>query len=130
METRADIDYYINFINTMYDDFVEYADSLEYTDSDEKTYSISDTLVENTKKSVYTSLQYLEEQKKNSLQEFSHTVISDTTIIDLCFELYKEVNEENIETLYTANDLYAYNRSDIDPNNPIILKGTVIKYYK
>lgn len=127
---RSEIDYNINLINTMYDNYVEYVDSVSYTDTDEKVYSISDILIENTKKSVYNSLQYLEEIKKQSLKEYKLTLKEDTTLLNLCFEVYTQVTEENIQKLIDANDLLAYNRNDIDPYNPVLKRGMEIIYYK
>lgn len=127
---RSEIDYNIDTINSIYDEFIEYVDSVSYTDNDEKEYTITDTLIENTKKSIYNSIQYLEELKKESLTEYSITLIEDSTLLNICFQVYNQVTEENIEKLIDANDLHAYNRNDIDPNSPIIPKGTKIIFYK
>ncbi len=127
---RSEIDYNINLINSMYDDYVEYVDSVSYTDEDEKEYTISDTLIENVKKSIYNSLQYLEELKKESLKEYSLILQEDTTLLNICFEIYNQVTEENIEKLINANDLLTYDRFDIDPNSPILKRGMEIIYYK
>lgn len=127
---RSELDYNINFINSMYDDYVEYVDSVSFTDADQKVYAISDTLIENVKRSVYNALQYLEELKKESLKEYKVTLEEDTTLLNLCFEVYTQVTEKNIKKLIDANDLLAYNRSDIDPYNPILPRGLEITYYK
>jgi len=130
MFTKVELKNTINSINELYNQYIAYIDSLVYIDSNNKSYTTSETLIANTKKSTYSSIQYLEVLKKDGLTEFSITPIQDTTIFDLCFLTYKVVNDENIEKLITANDLHAYNRTDIDPNNPIIKKGTKIIYYK
>lgn len=130
MATKAEIESNIVFINEMYIDYVEYIDSLEYIDSNEKEYTTSNTLVANTQKSSYTSVQYLEELIKDSLTEFTFIPNQDTTLFNICFEVYGVVNDDNFEKLIVANDLATYNRNDIDPNNPIIKKGTPILYYK
>ena len=84
----------------------------------------------NSKRSTYSSIQYIQELKKDSLTEYSISQDQDTTIFDLCFLTYKTVNEENMNKLIIANDLQGINRIDIDPNDPIIKKGTKIIYYK
>lgn len=130
MFTKVELENTITSINDIFLQFIEYIDSLSFTDSNDKEYTTSETLISNTKKSAYSSIQYLEELKKDGLTEFSITPVQDTTIFDLCFLTYKIVNDENIDKLINANDLLAYNRTDIDPNNPIIKKGTKILYYK
>lgn len=111
-------------------DYIEYIDSVEYTDINEKEYVTSEIIISNIKKATYNSVQFLEEQKKDSLTEYELITESDTTILNLCFDIYKTVTDDLIEKLIIANDLHAYNRTDIDPNDPIIRKGTKIIYYK
>ena len=130
MITREELDFKIDSINDMFTDYINYIDSLEFTDSNEKVYFTSDTLISNTHKSVYTSIQELEEQKKDSLIEYELITKTDTTIFNLCFEIYGIVDDDIFDKIITANDLQAYNRTDIDPNNPVIRKGTKIIYYK
>lgn len=128
--TRSEIEFNIASINEMFLDYIEYVDSIEFIDNNEKEHIISDTLINNTKKSSYSSVQYLEELKQNSLAEFIYTTKIDTTLFNICFEIYGIVDDDNFDKIITANDLQAYNRNDIDPNNPIIKKGTEIIYYK
>ena len=113
----------------MYSDYVEYIDSLYHVDSDQKAYTTLDTLAANVKKTAYTSVQYLETEKKNSLTPYTIALSQDSTLFGLCFLIYGSVNDELIDKLIEANDLLAYNRLDIDPNNPIIPRGTNITYY-
>lgn len=130
MTTKVELDYNIQIINILFYDYIEYIDSLEYIDSNDKQYFTSETLINSTKKSAYSSIQYIEELKKDGLTEYSIFPIQDTTLFDLCFNVYGVVDDDNFDKLITSNDLMAYNRLDIDPNNPIIRKGTKIIYYK
>jgi hypothetical protein len=130
MVTREELDSKITAINEMFIDYIDYIDSISFTDENEKVYVTSETLISNTHKSVYSSVQSLEEQKKDSLLEYELTTKSDTTLFNLCFEIYTVVTDDLFDKLITANDLQAYNRTDIDPNDPIIRKGTKIIYYK
>jgi hypothetical protein len=130
MITKAEIEFNIESINDMFLEYIEYIDSISFTDSNEREYETSDTLINNVKKASFNSIQYLEELKKDSLTEFILTTKQDTTLFNLCFEIYSVVNDDNFDRLITANDLEAYNRNDINPNSPIIKKGTQIIYYK
>lgn len=130
MIVLSDINYQIKILNEQINDFVQYSDSIFILDENLKQFTTSDTITKNVKRSIYSAIQTLEELKKDSLQEFKHIVISDTTILNLAFELYGQITEENNDKLIIANDLLAYERLDIDPNNPIIPKGTEILYYK
>jgi len=130
MITKQDVDFQISSINELYDDFIVYVDSINITDSNELVYVTSDTLLSAVKKCKETSIQSLEEQKRDSLTEYSYTSNSDSTLFNICFEIYGTVNEENIEQLIVANDLQALNRLDINPMNPMIKKNTKIIYYK
>lgn len=130
MITREEIDFNIKAINDMFIAFINHTDSIEFIDSNEKVYVTSNTLISNTHKSSYTSIQYLEEQKKESLIEYELITEFDTTIFNLCFKIYGIVNDDVFDKIIVANDLQAFNRTDIDPNNPVIRKGTKIIYYK
>lgn len=128
--TREEIDFNIKSISDMFIDYINYIDIIDFTDSNEKAFVTSSTLIANSSKSSYTSIQALEEIKKDSLTEFELITKFDTTIYNLCFEIYGIVNGDVFDKIITANDLNAFNRTDIDPNNPIIKKGTKIIYYK
>lgn len=131
MATRVELDYTIETINSLLYDYIEYVDSLEYTESEtEKEYFTSETILANVKKTAYTSIQQLGEDKKDSLSEYVIIPIQDTTIFNLCFEIYGVVDDETFDKIIIANDLMAFDRTDIDPNDPIIKKGTRILYYK
>jgi hypothetical protein len=114
----------------MFEDFIVYNDTVSFTDSDQKEYVTSDTLILNVEKSTNSAIQALQELKKTSLNEYTYTTVEETTLLNLCFFLYGQVTEENIEKLINANDLHAYNRVDVDPVNPIIQRNTLITYYK
>jgi len=130
MAIRADLDYQIKAISELFDDFIEFNDSIDITDSDEKKYQTSDTLLYNTKVCAISAIQFLEQQKRDSLTEYEYITKQDSTIYNICFEVHGIVNDETMEQLIEANDLFAFNRTDIDPNNPIIKKNTKIIYYK
>lgn len=130
MATIPEINAHIAALNDMFNDFIEYNDSVTFTDQNQQEYITSDTIIKNTEKSTYTAIQSLEEIKKDGLNEFKHLVQSDTTILNLCFILYGQITDANIDKLIVANDLLAFDNTDIDPNNPIILKGQEIIYYK
>jgi len=130
MTTKVELDYNIHIINLLFFNYIEYIDSLDYIDSNDKQYYTSETLIGNTKKSAYSSIQYIEELKKDGLTEYSIFTVQDTTLFELCFNIYGVVDDDNFDKLITANDLLTYDRLDIDPNNPIIRKGTKITYYK
>lgn len=130
MVTKTDIEYQINALQELYDDFITYNDSISITDTNEKDYVTTDTLLENTQKCAQTSIQELEQQKRDSLVEYEYITTEDTTLFNICFRVHGVVNETNWEQLIVANDLNAFNRTDLDPNNPIIKKNTTIIYYK
>jgi len=130
MQTVTELNYQIGVLAQMFEDFIAYNDSISFTDANQKEYVTSDTLVKNTEKANYSAIQELEEIKKNSLNEFVYKTISDTTLLNLCFLLYNIVTDENIDKLIIANDFLAYDRTDIDPNDPIIKKGIEVIYYK
>lgn len=130
MATLTDIQYQIDFLKELFDDYIQHNDSVSFTDENLKEYVTSDTLLSNTAKSSQTAIQELENEKNNSLIEYEYIVPNDTTIFNICFATYGIVNETNIEQLIDANDLHAFNRTDIDPNDPIIKRGTKILYYK
>ncbi len=130
MESKVELDYTINVINTLFYEYIEYIDSLYFIDENNKEYYTSDTLIANTKKSAYSSVQYIEELKKDGLIEYQIFPVSDTTLFNICFEVYGNVDDENFDKLINANDFLAYDRDDIDPNDPVIKKGTKIIYYK
>ena len=128
--TIPEINQQITVLTDMFADFIEYNDSVSFTDENQREYITSDTLIANTEKSNYSALESLQELKKDGLNEFKHDVKSETTLLNLCFELYGQITEDNIDKLIVANDLLAFDRIDIDPNNPTILKGSQIIYYK
>lgn len=130
MINKVELDYNIQIINTLFENYIEYIDLLQYINENEKYYFTSETLISNTKKTAYNSIQYLQELKKDSLKEYYFFPIQDTTLFDLCFSIYGIVNDDNFDKLIISNDLLAYNRIDINPNDPIIKKGTKIIYYK
>jgi len=130
MATITDIEYQIKILTELYDEYIAYNDSLDITDENEKVYVVSDTLLANVQKSSDTAIQELHQQKANSLKEYTTTTTEDTTLYNLCFDIYKTVDDDKFDGLYELNDLMAKNRTDIDPLNPIIPKGTLIKYNK
>ena len=130
MALITDIEYQINVLTELYEDYVIYNDSLDITDENEKVYVVSDTLLSNVQISSKTAIQELQQQKNNSLKSYNYTTTEDTTLFNICFEIYGNVDEDEFQTLLDANDLMAFNRTDIDPLNPIIPKNTVIIYYK
>lgn len=130
MATITEINDQIEVLNDILADFVSYNDSIAFTDADQKNYVTSDTLVENVKKGNYSAIQALEELKKTSLSKYSYVTKQDTTILNLCFLLYGQITEENIDKLIEANDFLAYNTLAFDPNDPIIKKETTVIYYK
>ena len=130
MALITDIEYQINVLTELYEDYVIYNDSLDITDENEKVYVVSDTLLSNVQISSKTAIQELQQQKNNSLKSYNYTTTEDTTLFNICFEIYGNVDEDEFQTLLDANDLMAFNRTDIDPLNPIIPKNTLITYYK
>lgn len=128
--TTVEINAQIAAIYEMFEDFINYNDTVSFTDSDQKRYVTSDTLVLNVEKSTNSAIQALQELKKTSLNEYTYTTVQETTLLNLCFLLYGQVTEANIEKLINANDFHAYNRLDIDPIDPVIKRDTVITYYK
>jgi hypothetical protein len=128
--TSVEINAQIAAIYEIFEDFISYNDTVSFTDSDQKKYVTSDTLLLNVEKSANSAIQALQELKKTSLNEYTYTTVQETTLLNLCFQLYGKVTEENIEKLINANDFHAYNRIDIDPVDPIIKRDTVITYYK
>jgi hypothetical protein len=130
MVIKSEIDFQITSLNELYDEFIAYNDSVSFTDNNQLKYATSDTLLFNTKKCFQTAIQQLEQDKQLSLTEYTYTPKNDTTIINLCYEVFGIVNDTNIDNLITANDLHCLNRKDIDPNSPIIKKNTRIVYYK
>jgi hypothetical protein len=130
METIADIEFKITSINELFDDYITYSDSISFTDENQKQFVTSDTLLFNTRVSKETSIQSLEETKKNSLNEFTLTLTEDTTLYNVCFQAYGVVNDDLFDQLIIANDLTGLNRTDIDPNDPLLRKGMVFIYYK
>lgn len=130
MALKQDIDFQIKALTALYADFIDYNDSIDFTDTNQNTFVVSDTLLSNTQKVIQTSIQELEKQKRESLIEYNFTPKMDTTLYNLCFELYGVINEDNLVLLIDANDFQGINRTDIDPLNPIIKKNTKIIYYK
>lgn len=130
MATKTDILYQITELSQMHDDFISYNDSINFTDENQKVYVTTDSLLSNTKVSSETAIQALIIEKQNSLIEYVYIVKNDTTLLNICFDVGLNMTEENIESLIDANDLQAFNRTDIDPNEPIIKRGTEIIYYK
>jgi hypothetical protein len=126
----VEINAQIATIYEMFEDFISYNDTVSFIDSDQKKYVTSDTLLLNVEKSTNSAIQALQELKKTSLNEYTYTTVQETTLLNLCFQLYGKVTEENIEKLINANDFHAYNRIDIDPMEPVIKRDTVITYYK
>jgi hypothetical protein len=130
MALITDIEYQINILTELYEDYVTYNDSLDIIDENEKLFVVSDTLLANTQKSSETAIQELQQQKENSLKSYNFTTTEATTLFNICFEIYGTVDDDKFQTLIDANDLMAFNRTDIDPLNPIIPKDTLIIYYK
>lgn len=130
MPTIAEINYHIEQINEIFEDFIEYNDSISFVDSNQKSYVTSDELISDVEKANYSAIQALEKIKKDSLQEYSYTTVQDTILLNLCFKFYNTVTDELIDSLINANDFLCYNRNDMDPNSPIIPKKTEVIYYK
>lgn len=130
MATIQDIDFQIAALNELYEDFLTHNDSIDITDENQKVYVTTESLLYNTKVCSDTSIQKLEQVKRDSLVEYEYITKEDTTIFNICSTVYKVVNDTNFDMLITANDLDAFNRTDIDPMNPLIKKGTKIIYYK
>lgn len=130
MATKTDIEFQITELTLMYDDFITYNDSINFTDENEKVYVTSDTILSNTKKSSETSIQQLQQEKIDSLIEYELITTEDTTLFNICFEIYGVLTDDNFDQLIVANDFEAFNRTDIDPNDPIIKRGTKLIYYK
>jgi hypothetical protein len=130
MAIKSEIEFQITSLNELYDEFIAYNDSVSFTDYNQLKYVTSDTLLFNTKKCFQTAIQQLEQDKQLSLTEYVYTTKIDTTLINICYEVYGIVNDTNIDNLIEANDLMCLNRNDINPNSPIIKKNTRIVYYK
>lgn len=130
MITTQDLNYQIDTIQLLHDEFIAYNDSINLTDTNEKVYVTSENLLSSTYKCAYTAIQQIEQQKRDSLTEYYFYPKFDTTLFNICFDTYGVVSEGNIEKLIVANDLNGINRTDIDPTDPIIKKGTKIIYYK
>jgi len=130
MAIKSEIEFQITSLNELYDEFIAYNDSVSFTDDNQLKYVTSDTLLFNTKKCFQTAIQQLEQDKQLSLTEYVYTTKIDTTLINICYEVYGIVNDTNIDNLIEANDLMCLNRNDINPNSPIIKKNTRIVYYK
>jgi hypothetical protein len=129
-QTVAEINNQIEILKQMFADYIAYNDGIDFTGENEKIYTTSETLLQNTEKTNYTAIQELEEIRQTSLTERKLTLVSDTTIYNVCFEIYNQITEDLINNLIIANDLGTNNRNDIDPNDPILKKGMVIIYYK
>jgi hypothetical protein len=130
MPTVQEINNQIQVLQQMFADYIEYNDSIDFIGENEKIYTTSETLLKNTEITNYTAIQELERIKKASLTERKIKLISNTTLYNLCFDLYGQINDSIIDNLIIANDLGAINRNDIDPNDPILKKDMVIVYYK
>lgn len=130
MLTVQEINNQIQVLQQMFADYIEYNDSIYFIGENEKIYTTSETLLKNTEVTNYTGIQELEQVKKTSLTERKFKIISDTTLFNVCFELYGQITESIINNLIIANDLGTINRNDIDPNDPILKKDMVIIYYK
>lgn len=130
MPTVQEINNQIKILGQMFADYIEYNDSIDFIGENEKIYVTSETLLKNTEITNYTAIQELEKLKKASLTERKIKLISDTTLFNVCFELYGKITEANINNLIIANDLGTINRNDIDPNDPILKKDMVVIYYK
>lgn len=130
MALLTDIEYQITGLTGLYEDFIVYNDAIDITDSNEKVFVISDTLLANSQKSYETAIQELQQQKENTQKSYEFITQENTTLFNICFEKYGIVDDEKFETLIDANDLMAFDRTDIDPLNPIIPKDTLILYYK
>lgn len=128
--TVQEIDNQIQVLQQMFADYIEYNDSIDFIGENEKIYITSETLLKNTEVTNHTGIQGLENIKKTSLTERKFKIISDTTLFNVCFELYGQITEAIIDNLIIANDLGTINRNDIDPNDPILKKDMVIIYYK
>lgn len=130
MQTISEINSQIAAINQLFSDFLNYIDSIEVYSDNLELFVPSQDLISAVDKSIYSSVQTLEQLKKDSLKEAKYTVISDTTIFNLCFLLYKNITKENIERLIVANDLLGYDNAGKEPYSPIVRKGTEIIYYQ
>ncbi len=130
MRTAQEIDGQIAILNQMFADYIEYNDSIDVVGTNKEIFNTSSTLLQNTEISNYSAIQELEEIRKNSLIEHETILTNDTTLYNVCFDLYGQITEKIIESLTIANDLGTINRYDLDPNNPILKKDMVIVYYK
>lgn len=130
MRTAQEIDSQIAVLNQMFADYIAYNDSVDVIGTNEEIYNTSTTLLQNTEVSNYSAIQELEEVRKNSLIEHKTILSNDTTLYNVCSDLYGQITEEIINSLIIANDLGTINRYDIDPNDPILKKDMVIVYYK
>lgn len=130
MRTAQEINSQIAILEQMFADYIEYNDSIDFVGENEEIYNTSSTLLQNTEIANYSAIQELEEIRKNSLIERKTILSNDTTLYNVCFELYGQITEDVIDSLIIANDLGTINRNDIDPNDPILKKGMEIIYYK
>lgn len=128
--TKADIEYQITVLTEMHSDFIDFNDTVSFTGDYQLEYVTADIILANVQKSSYTAIQELEQQKRDSLIEYEFITASETTLFNICFEIYGVINDDKWESLIEANDLYGLNRTDIDPNSPTIPKNTKIIYYK
>lgn len=129
-QTAQDINSHIDILKQMFADYIAYNDSIDFTGENETIYITSDSLLKNVEITNHTAIQELEQIRKSSLTERKLILINDTTLYNICFELYGQITEDLMNNLIVANDLGAINRIDIDPNNPILYKGMEIIYYK
>lgn len=128
--TVTDINYQISQLQLMFDEFISDNDIITFTDNDEKEYVTSEILLYNVQKSIQTSIQELELEKNDSLVEYEYVLTEDLDIFNICFKTYGILNDDNFDLLIKTNDLQGFNRTDIDPLNPMLKKGTKILYYK
>lgn len=128
--TVAEINTHIETISDEFNSYIQYLDTISFTNDNQKEYSTSEIIILNVEKSTYNSIQYLEDLKNDSLREFRYILPQDSTILNLCFDFYNGITDKILDKFMIDNDFLAYNRTDIDPLDPVIPKGTEIIYYK
>lgn len=128
--TVQEIDSQISALNDMFEDFIAFNDQISFTDNNQKAYVTSDTILDSVEKANNSAIQYLQELKKLSLNEYVYKTNQDTTILNLCFMLYGQITDENVDKIISANDFLCFNTFGPDPNDPIIKKNTLVTYYK
>jgi hypothetical protein len=112
LQTRVEVLFYLNKIQSDYNKFLKNLDSLNFTSDHDLMFAINEQ--------VYSTVFYLYSILFQSKQERTFYCDKDTNLIILAHRLYGSATEENIQTVKTNNKIGISELLNIKKGRPVL----------